>query len=214
MIAWPRTMISPSLTTAICTRGDIERSWAFLFREGVQSAAYRGLEAPIFIKKPTISRAQRWLRAFMGRSTPQLEEPRNISMKSLMSTPTASDSFPEVKMHAGLNPFTNKESQYSRMVREAIERNKQLDYRDFWVYRERIRILREYMDDRKPRDFWGLVYDRRNTLQYYTFWSVIAVGLLSILLGLMSLAVGIAQAVFAYRALNLPVAATTTKPIT
>ncbi|TID14265.1 hypothetical protein E6O75_ATG09344 [Venturia nashicola] len=103
---------------------------------------------------------------------------------------------------------------YGGGTKKAIKKHKELAYDAFTVYEQRLRYLRKHMDDCKPKDFWGLVYDRRNTLQYYTFWSVIAVGFLSILLGLMSLAVGIAQAVFAYRALNLPVAATTTNSTT
>jgi hypothetical protein len=38
------------------------------------------------------------------------------------------------------------------------------------------------MDDRKPNDFWSLIYDHRKKMQYYTFWSVIFVGLFNILL--------------------------------
>lgn len=205
-----REMPSPSAHTAFATRRAIERSWAFLFREGVQSAEHQELEAPIYIEKPKIPRVQLWLRTLIGRSGHGPDEHRSISMKSLMSMPTASDSFPEIKMHVRIDPFTNEESRVYRKVRETIQRNKQLGYNDFFVYGQRIRALRKHMDDRKPRDFWGLVHNRRNTLQYYTFWSVIAVGILSILLGLMSLAVGVLQAIFAYKALSLPGSSTTT----
>jgi len=59
------------------------------------------------------------------------------------------------------------------------------------------------MDNQKPTGFRQLWVDRRDSLNYYTFWGVIAIGVLAILLALVSLAVSIAQAVASFRALDL-----------
>jgi len=66
-----------------------------------------------------------------------------------------------------------------------------------------LRQLRHYMDSQKPRDFRQLWNDNRDSLTYYTFWGVILFGGVGILLAFFSLAVGIAQAVAGFKALQL-----------
>lgn len=66
---------------------------------------------------------------------------------------------------------------------------------DFPVYGQRLAKLQEFSLRQQPsrlRDLWR---DRRIPLQWYTFWVVLIVGSLSILLALLQLGVGIAQLV-------------------
>jgi len=68
---------------------------------------------------------------------------------------------------------------------------------DFPVFGARLLALQEYNERQKPtraRDLWR---DRRNPLQWYTFWAVIWVGSISIILGTLQLAVSIAQLYYA-----------------
>ena len=76
-------------------------------------------------------------------------------------------------------------------------------YSDFFIFENRIRQLVFYMDSQKPQGIRQLWRDKRDTLNYYTFWGVIIFGGLSVFLALFSLAVSIAQTVAGYRALNL-----------
>jgi hypothetical protein len=75
-------------------------------------------------------------------------------------------------------------------------------YAQFPIFETRLRQLRHYMDNQKPRGFRQLWVDRRDSLNYYTFWGVVIIGVLAILLALASLAVSIAQAVASFRALD------------
>lgn len=160
------------------------------------------------MKDAMLVRIQFWYEKLVKRL--KTSDSSYLSMKDVMAT--HADILYEVDMHAGHDPMEGSSHPSYENLRRDIKKHKQMAYSYFTVYGHRIRMLRKYMDECKPNDFWGLIHDRRNKLQYFTFWSVIAVGLLSILLGFMSLAVGIVQAVFAYRALNVPVAATTANP--
>lgn len=73
---------------------------------------------------------------------------------------------------------------------------------DFLLYGKRLAKLQEFCQRQQPsrlRDLWR---DRRNPLQCYTFWAVLVVGGLSILLALLQLGVGIAQLVVSFRGCN------------
>ncbi|KAF2259243.1 hypothetical protein CC78DRAFT_475942 [Lojkania enalia] len=64
---------------------------------------------------------------------------------------------------------------------------------DFPLFGQRLAKLQEFTYRQQPsrlRDLWR---DRRNPLQWYTFWAVLVVGGLSILLGLLQLLVSVAQ---------------------
>jgi hypothetical protein len=78
-----------------------------------------------------------------------------------------------------------------------------IPYSKFTVYESRLRQLRHCMDSQKPRDFRQLWNDNRDSLTYYTFWGVILFGGVGILLAFFSLAVGVAQAVAGFKALQL-----------
>lgn len=60
-------------------------------------------------------------------------------------------------------------------------------YSEFPVYRERLRILREYMDHQQPKSFWALLMDKRNPHTYYTLLVAVVFGVLTILVGFWAL---------------------------
>jgi len=76
-----------------------------------------------------------------------------------------------------------------------------LPYSQFPLFETRLRQLRNYMDNEKPRGFRQLWKDNRDSLNYYTFWGVIILGGLSVALALFSLAVSVAQTVASFQAL-------------
>ena len=83
-----------------------------------------------------------------------------------------------------------------------VELPRALPYSSFGSYEKRLRVLRHYMDTSKPTGFRNLWHDRRDSLAYYTFWGVIILGGLSVVLGLLSLFVGVAQTIAAFKALE------------
>ena len=90
--------------------------------------------------------------------------------------------------------------------RYAREKGKQkelrLAYTNFPTFEPRIRELRAYMDSCRPTGFRQLWRDKRDSLNYYTFWGVIIFGFTSVLLALLSLAVSTAQTVASFKALE------------
>lgn len=56
--------------------------------------------------------------------------------------------------------------------------------RDFPVLCERIEIISKELKDARPKSIHDLIRDRRDTLQYWTFWLVAIIGAISILLSL------------------------------
>ncbi|OQN98851.1 hypothetical protein B0A48_15197 [Cryoendolithus antarcticus] len=66
-------------------------------------------------------------------------------------------------------------------------------YSLFKVYGERIRALRKHMDSKKPRTWWELWNDNRDSQVYYTFWGVINLGLSSVVLAFLSLLTSLVQ---------------------
>ena len=81
-------------------------------------------------------------------------------------------------------------------------------YSAYPIFGDRLRELKGYMDKQRPKNLRQLFKDRRDTVGYWAFWAVIAVGGLSILLALISIAVSSAQVVAGFRALK-PLAAST-----
>lgn len=77
-------------------------------------------------------------------------------------------------------------------------------YSTYPEYEDRLRILRAYMDTKKPKGFRGLWRDKRDTYSYYTFWGVIIFGGISVLLGLLSLIASVLQTIASWKALELP----------
>ena len=65
--------------------------------------------------------------------------------------------------------------------------------RDFLVLGERVELLTAELRGAKPRSWRDLLRDRRDTLQYWTFWLVTIIGGVGILLSLLQVILGIMQ---------------------
>lgn len=68
---------------------------------------------------------------------------------------------------------------------------------DFPLLGQRLAKIQEFTLRQQPSKLTDLWRDRRNPLQWYTFWAVLVVGGFSILIGMLQLFVGIAQLVVA-----------------
>ncbi|TGO46435.1 hypothetical protein BCON_0325g00030 [Botryotinia convoluta] len=77
-------------------------------------------------------------------------------------------------------------------------------YSDFGIFENRVRQLKHYMDSQKPRGFRQLWREKRDALNYYTFWGFIIFGASTLFLAIVLLAVSAAQAVAAFKALDIP----------
>lgn len=77
-------------------------------------------------------------------------------------------------------------------------------YSSYPEYEDRLRVLKAYMDSKKPKGFRGLWRDKRDTYSYYTFWGVIIFGSVSVLLALLSLIASVLQTIATWKALDLP----------
>ncbi|KAM0132167.1 hypothetical protein ACHAP3_006605 [Botrytis cinerea] len=77
-------------------------------------------------------------------------------------------------------------------------------YSNFGMFEDRVRDLRQYMDNQKPHGLRQLLRDSRDALNYYTFMGVIIFGLLTVFLALASFFVSVAQTYAAFKALDMP----------
>lgn len=73
---------------------------------------------------------------------------------------------------------------------------------DFPLLGQRLAKLQSFTRRQQPSELWDLWRDRRNPLQWYTFWAVLIVGGISIVLGVLQLLVGIAQLVVGVKQLE------------
>lgn len=78
-----------------------------------------------------------------------------------------------------------------------------MSYSECPLFEARLRQLRHYMDNTKPRGIRQLWKDNRDTLNYFTFWAVVIFSIVILVLTLLSLAVGIAQTVASFKSLAL-----------
>jgi hypothetical protein len=69
-------------------------------------------------------------------------------------------------------------------------------------FEEQLRILKGFMDGKKPRTIRQLWSDARDATSWWTFWAVLFFGILSLLLAFGSLVVGIAQTVGTFEAIR------------
>lgn len=67
---------------------------------------------------------------------------------------------------------------------------------DFPTFGARLLALQNYNKRRQPSKMTDLWRDRRNPLQWYTFWAVIWVGGAGILLGILQFVVGLVQVIY------------------
>ncbi|KAK4039377.1 hypothetical protein C8A01DRAFT_47166 [Parachaetomium inaequale] len=73
---------------------------------------------------------------------------------------------------------------------------------NFPIFGPRLLRLQRYSLRQQPSKMRDLWRDRRNPLQWYTFWAVFLVGGVSILLSVLQLVVGVSQLYFAIRSLD------------
>ncbi len=66
----------------------------------------------------------------------------------------------------------------------------------------RLREIKFYMDNQRPSGWYQMWKDKRDRVQYVTFWAVLVFGGISITLALISIAVSSAQTVAAFRSLK------------
>ncbi len=106
--------------------------------------------------------------------------------------------------HLGLNigRWSQDSTSYHDILTPSLNKNL-IPYAHFPVFETRLRQLRHYMDNQKPRGFRQLWYDKRDSLNYYTFWGVIVFGSVSVFLAMFSLAVSMSQTIASFRALEL-----------
>lgn len=71
---------------------------------------------------------------------------------------------------------------------------------DFPILGDRFSRLQEYMARMKPRRVRGLWQDRSDMKDWYTFWAVIWLGGLGLLLSLISMIAGVIQAIYTVKA--------------
>ena len=77
-------------------------------------------------------------------------------------------------------------------------------FQNFPRFGARLRELKFYLDNQRPSGWYQMWKDKRDRIQYVTFWAVLIFGSISIALALGSLAAGAAQAAAAFRALKHP----------
>ena len=75
-------------------------------------------------------------------------------------------------------------------------------FSSFPCFGPRLRELKFYMDNQKPSGWYQMWRDKRDRVQYVTFWAVLVFGTISVVLALGSLLVGSAQTAAAFEALN------------
>lgn len=64
---------------------------------------------------------------------------------------------------------------------------------DFPILGSRLAVIQEFNLRQQPSRLWDLWKDRRSPLQWYTFWAVLVIGGLTIILTILQLIVGIIQ---------------------
>lgn len=69
-------------------------------------------------------------------------------------------------------------------------------------FNSRLRELKFYMDNQKPSGWYQIWKDKRDRVQYVTFWAVLVFGTVSIILALVSVAVSSAQTAAAFQAIR------------
>lgn len=83
-----------------------------------------------------------------------------------------------MRRQTGSDGFLHQLCAKSRMATEGMVRDKE-SYRltcDFPILRQRIAILQHQLSHVKPRGWRAIWSDRRNSVQWYTFWAVIMFG--------------------------------------
>lgn len=69
-------------------------------------------------------------------------------------------------------------------------------------FSSRLREIKFYMDNQRPSGWYQMWKDKRDRVQYVTFWAVLVFGTISIILALVSVAVSSAQTVAAFQSIQ------------
>ncbi|TKA43693.1 hypothetical protein B0A54_05476 [Friedmanniomyces endolithicus] len=176
---------------------EILRTWSFLLhprhKSRLRSArkAYETLETPVC------------LREHLEHLNPAN---KNLQLSELGDVIDANLHVHSYDMQQHLNPSLRR---YNATKRGSYA------YGQFPTYQNRIYHLREYMDKKKPRGLIQLWKDNRDSLNYYTFWGVIILGIASVVLASLSLVAGVVQTWASVKALQVasnggPAASTST----
>lgn len=80
-----------------------------------------------------------------------------------------------------------------------LEKSSYSSQDDFPLFGQRLTKLQDFSLRQQPSRLRDLWHDRRNPLQWYTFWAVLVVGGLSLVLAVLQLIVGILQVVYSAR---------------
>jgi hypothetical protein len=75
-------------------------------------------------------------------------------------------------------------------------------FEKYHIWRDRLRELKAYMDSQKPGGIRGLWADKRDSLQWHTFWAVIIVGSFSLILSFLGLVVSVVQTVGTFKGIH------------
>ncbi len=86
---------------------------------------------------------------------------------------------------------------------EHDETSETLPYEQFRQLGPRVKVLMELMEKQKPRGFFALWRDKRDSNSWYTFWAAVMLGVAAFILALAGLGLASAQTWASFKALEL-----------
>ena len=78
-----------------------------------------------------------------------------------------------------------------------------LPYERFPELGPRVKVLMEFMEKQKPRGFFALWRDKRDSNSWYTFWAAVILGVAAFILASAGVALASAQTWASFKALDL-----------
>ncbi|KAF2000321.1 hypothetical protein P154DRAFT_200422 [Amniculicola lignicola CBS 123094] len=75
-------------------------------------------------------------------------------------------------------------------------------FKKYLCWETRLRQLKAHMDSQKPSGIRGLWADKRDSSQWFTFWAVVVIGTLGIVITSLGLIVSIIQTVGTFKGLQ------------
>ncbi|KAI4185605.1 MAG: hypothetical protein LQ348_004347 [Seirophora lacunosa] len=164
----------------------IERTMSFILcRDAelrVRRQLYESLGAPEWLELLAGFQLQAWTVQPEAQKPPSFTRP--LSEFRLDPDDGSSEYCKETKLHLSVGRAEGDEYTSTK-----------LSYSSFPHYEHRIRELRAYMDSQQPKGLRALWRDRRNSYTFYTFWLVILIGIVTVVLAVGSLATSIAQTI-------------------
>lgn len=86
----------------------------------------------------------------------------------------------------------------ARLTRCGFLHDKDRDIATFFYWRDRLAILKQVFDDTHPKSIHQWWWDRRNGVQWYTFWTAVLILGLTIFFGIVQSVEGALQVYKAY----------------